>query len=253
MICDDLRCQKRLPNISWTLSDLPYNHYLSHENHLHSYTFPFHNPIGLLWVGVTLVSLKPSSEKAGRVWPQRLLQGGLALSLLLLAALQCHAARRRPQVEEAFQARRDPVATHAQARVLSVAYPFSADLFDLDSKSAIQAAMSSPNPTPAEILELDQLLKQDPFDHHLLLARAQIARRAGDEGTARELLNRYTEVAPKDPARFFRLAQDALTQGKPQMVPALIQAARSQPGFGPAQAAQAQELLSRAERTLQRR
>ena len=212
--------------------------------------FPFHNPLGLLWVGITLASINELIVPEIASWPLRLTQGAVALGLLLLAGLQFHVASARPRVEAQFMARQNPADTHEKAKTLWAAYPFSADIFDLDTKSAIQAAMDTPSPSPTAIEELDRLLKHDPYDHHLLLARAQIARRTGDARTTKELLTRYAEVAPRDPARYFRLAKDALNQGKPQLVPSLLQTAHQQPGFGPEQETQARQLAVQAEASL---
>jgi predicted Zn-dependent protease len=202
--------------------------------------FPFHNPLGLLWVGLTLGVLPSVLPGSPSPKVTRVVQVFLGVGLLALAGLQVRVAQTRQAVERQYLARHDALHTHTQARELWQAYPFSADLFDLYSKSAIQAASTSPSPEATQ--ELDELLQRDPFDHHLLLARAQLARRAGDVPTVQALLVRYSEVAPLDPERFLRLAQDAFQQGKPEATLQLLGEAGKQPGFNPTQQQRVQSL-----------
>lgn len=203
--------------------------------------FPFHNPLGLLWVGVTLAPLAQATEgPTGRA--TRFLHGITALGLLVLAGLQVRVAALRPGIERQFLASAQPSQTLEGARSLWKCYPFAPDLFDLYSKATIQKAAATPDASTTQ--ELDQLLKSDPFDHHLLLARAQVARRSGDQPTAQSLLNRYAAVAPRDPDRYLRLAKTALEQGKPESARQLILEAQRQPGFSPRHARLIEELSS---------
>lgn len=190
--------------------------------------FPFHTPLGLLWVGITLAP-RPSEVPTGRV--TRLLHGTAALGLLILAGFQIRVARLRPGIEQQFLASDHPSRTLEGARSLWKHYSSSPDIFDLYSKSAIQNAATTLDATTLE--ELDQLLRRDPFDHHLLLCRAQVAHRLGDQRTAQSLLTRYAAVAPRDPDRYLRLARTALDQGKPESARQLILEAQRQPGFSP--------------------
>ena len=48
---------------------------------------------------------------------------------------------------------------------------------------------------------------------------------------AKESMERYGNIAPTDPSRFLRLAQDALSQSKPNVSMDLIVQARRSPGF----------------------
>ncbi len=203
--------------------------------------FPFHNPLGLLWVGMTLAPRAQPPEGATR-GATRCLHGVAALGLLVLSGFQIRVAMLRPEVEQQFLASNQPSRTLERARSLWNDYSLSPDVFDLYSKSAIQNAAANLNESTA--LELDQLLKRDPFDHHLLLSRAQVARRSGDDETARVLLNRYAAVAPRDPDRYLRLAKTALEQGKPESARQLILEAQRQPGFSPRHAQLIQELSS---------
>jgi len=203
--------------------------------------FPFHYPLGLLWVGITLAPLTPLTEgPTGRA--TRFLHGIAALGLLVLAGFQVRVAALRPVIEQQFEASNHPAQTLEGARSLWKCYPFTADIFDLYSKSAIQNAAA--NLDASTIQELDQLLACDPFDHHLLLCRAQVARRLGDQQTAQNLLNRYAAVAPRDPDRYLRLAKTALEQGKPESARQLILEAQRQPGFSPRHARLIGELSS---------
>ncbi|WP_286353789.1 O-antigen ligase family protein [Geothrix oryzae] len=203
--------------------------------------FPFHNPLGLLWAGITLAPLvQPTGGTTGRT--TRVLHGLAALGLLALAGFQIRVAILRPGVEQRFEASNRPAQTLEEARSLWKCYPFTADLFDLYSKAAIQnAALTADAST---IQELDQLLRRDPFDHHLLLCRAQIARRLGDSQATQSLLNRYAAVAPHDPDRYLRLAKTALEQGKPESARQLLAEARRQPGFSPRHASAIEALNS---------
>jgi len=192
--------------------------------------FPFHNPLGLLWVGLTLAPAPPQ-EESQTPWVTRFASGTLGLGLLVLAGLQVRTALLRPGLEQQFREARNPALTLRQARSLWQGYPYAADVFDLYSKAAVQNAGTEEGLSAT--VELDQLLRQDPFDHHLLLARAQVARRIGDPQTAQQMLARYAEVAPRDPDRYLRLAKDALLQGKPDAVRQLVLEAKRQPGFSP--------------------
>lgn len=200
--------------------------------------FPFHNPLGLLWVGITLA--QPTEGATGRY--TRAQHGITALGLLVLAGFQIRVAVLRPRIEQLFVASSQPSRTLEEARSLWEHYSCSPDIFDLYSKSAIQAAATGPD--GASIQELDRLLMGDPFDHHLLLCRAQVARRLGDLQTAQSLLARYAAVAPRDPDRYLRLARTALEQGKPESARQLILEAQRQPGFSPRHAQVIQDLSS---------
>lgn len=194
--------------------------------------FPFHYPLGLLWVGITLAPLAPPTDEDGPTSrAARFLHGTAALGLLLLAGFQVRVAVLRPAVEQQFLAANQPSQTLRVARSLWKYYSCAPDIFDLYSKSAIQNAAATLDASTIE--ELDQLLKRDPFDHHLLLCRAQVARRLGDQQAAQSLLNRYAAVAPHDPDRYLRLAKTALEQGKPESARRLIIEAQRQPGFSP--------------------
>ncbi len=78
---------------------------------------------------------------------------------------------------------------------------------DLESKALIRRVAEAPLTLEQEARALDLALDQDPWDHHLVLARAQVARRAGDKETTNRLLTRYATCAPADPRRYFRLAE----------------------------------------------
>jgi hypothetical protein len=204
--------------------------------------FPLHSPIGPLWLGLSLVCIEDKYIRVNSSFTTRILYGTLGLGLLLLAGVQARVSQMRPYVERQFLSMKYPIQTNQQARSLWKAYPFSADLFDLYSKSTIQAAAASP--THAMSDELDHLLRLDPWDHHLLLARAQMARRNGDTAIAQACLDQYTLVAPKDPARYIRLAKDALIAGRNDQARILAEEAEKQPGFDATQKRQIEQLFS---------
>lgn len=200
--------------------------------------FPLRNPLGMAWLGI-LVGTSGCDRP-----PHKIELGVFALLGALLAFLgwqQVVVAQRRPSVEAAFGQVRDPGSTLIASRMLWQRFPVDPELFDLYSKSVVQAS-ASPGQGAGIVGELDQLLAQDPHDHHLLLARAQLARRQGDEPWAKACLEHYAEVAPRDPARYLRLATDALKMGNRQGALLLLQEAERQPGFGTSEALRVEQL-----------
>lgn len=201
--------------------------------------FPFHYPPGLLLLGVCLAR-SPGEALPGRQSTFRLAALALGLGLVALSLSQARAAHAQPSLEKRFFSREMPLDTEAELSRIWKSYPFSNDLFDLLSKTRIQAASTHPCAKHGETL--DELLRCDPYDHHLLLARAQLANKLGDPATASQKLALYGKVAPKDPARFLRLAEDAVRAGKIQTANLLLDEARRQPGFSPAHQAHADQL-----------
>lgn len=201
--------------------------------------FPFHNPLGLFWAGICLGMVRPGEALRSPLWG-RGLQVLLGIGLLALGGLQFLAASRQTPVAQAFLGGRESAQAFERAKELWGLYPFSADIFDLYSKSAIQSA---PTGKPGA-RELREILALDPWDHHLLLGCAQAARREGDARVAQECLERYGRVAPRDPDRYIRLAKDALVQGKEGPARMLLQEARKQPGFSPAHQQRIEALLT---------
>lgn len=190
--------------------------------------FPLHYPIGLTWfaAGLAIPPKTPTPPRFLRLQNAGLLLAGSAF--LAWSASLAVVAQRRTGTEAKFVTHQNPQESFQEARKLWRRFPGSADLFDLYSKSAVQAA-SSPGSIPAH--ELDTLLELDPNDHHLLLARAQMAVREGDRATAARCLAQYQQVAPPDPGRYLRLAEDAIRAGKSDAAAQLIARAHDQPGF----------------------
>lgn len=204
--------------------------------------FPFHNPLGLLWAGLCLALTCRLEAPLPPRWT-RAVQVLVGLGLLGLGGLQYFAASRQSAVVQAYLGGRDADSTFHKAAALWRTYPFSADVFDLYSKSALQAAGSGGN---VHVNDLVEILKLDPWDHHLLLGCAQAARREGDGRLAQSCLDRYARVAPRDPDRFIRLAKGALAQGKGSHAGLLFQEAAKQPGFGPGHQKRIEALLAPA-------
>ncbi|MBK8793509.1 MAG: O-antigen ligase family protein [Holophaga sp.] len=191
--------------------------------------FPLHNPFGMLWFAVAIM---PSTNRQARPsYAVRLVSGAASALLVIFGLSRAWTATQRPVILETFGRQGSPVETHHLATRAWKRYPFDAELFDLYSKAAITRIALAPNADSAP--ELDYLLNLDPNDHHLLLARAQLARKLGDQVKAKECLSRYEEVAPMDPERFLRFAKDALDSGRPAAALVLLDAAEKQPGFGP--------------------
>lgn len=191
--------------------------------------FPLHLPLGAFWASLALVAPHASLEKSSYRF-DRMTTAILGCLLLILFLAQLRVAQQRPQIEVEFYSGQDAGSNLANARKAWTLFKFDADLFDLYSKAAIQAAASLPAGTPPE---LEALLIMDPHDHHLLLACAQRATQSGDSVSAHRYLERYAEVAPRDPDRYLRLAEDAIRSGKPDSALLLLQEARRQPGYTP--------------------
>ena len=192
--------------------------------------FPLHNPPGVVWLLLCLIpSPDLATESRHTGWGTRVFSCALGLILMGLARNQTYCAQNQPKLEHQFFGLKAPEATHLATCALWNTFPFSVGLFDLVEKSVVQAA--SANPNQKYVHELDQLLHKDPWDHHLLLAQAQLARKLGDSSSASHYLERYRLVAPRDPNRYLRLARDASAQGNLVAVDLLLNEARRQPGF----------------------
>jgi len=191
--------------------------------------FPLHNPFGMLWFAVAIMSSTNWQARPSNA--VRLVSGAASVLLVVFGLSRAWTAYHRPGILETFSRQASPQETHQAAKRAWLLYPLDAELFDLYSKAAITRIALAPNADSAP--ELDYLLNLDPNDHHLLLARAQLARKLGDQDKAKECLSRYEEVAPMDPERFLRFAKDALDSGRPAAALLLLDAAEKQPGFGP--------------------
>lgn len=212
------------------------------------FDFPLHKPFAIVFVVVLLLP----SDGATRIlspW-EKGASWASAFALALVGLGAAYASHLRPKVEMGFRSRLSPEDSLKGSQLIERLSAFDPDLTDLAAKSLVQWGASPLGQADGrrQARLLDAALKKDPWDHHLILRRMQLAKQLGESEIGRAMAEKYSIAAPADPDRFLRLARDSAANGNSKAAELLVVQAQRQPGWEPRHASVARAIIEEAQK-----